>query len=293
MTRRNHGRRSPRREERRAFRPPSSISTIPRGNGPKDLKEALVRYPERVPELVQRKKWPFDRDLIQKAATTDYTPKVFRAIATTLAGQRKHILHKGRLLLPQRDLYKIGIRPRHHMLDGQAIVVAKRLQQHKKLEEAELEYYFPDWMWASCGTSVYYLVECNREAAMMLHQAGFTEVDQVDNLGHSPISVLKIPKPGKIYHGTYHPGTLSDCLKSYLEMCAWYEKKGARLRVARLVCITKRPCITLPTELESVPLRYWPAGIESTGMTIKEPRHVSLAPTGSTWLNQWKWSPTF
>jgi hypothetical protein len=232
MARRNHGRRSPRREERRAFRPPSSISTIPRGNGPKDLKEALVRYPERVPELVQRKKWPFDRALIRKAATTDYTPKVFRAIATTLAGQRKHILHKGRLLLPQRDLYKIGIRPRHHILDGQAIVVAKRLQQHKKLEEAELGYYFPDWMWASCGTSVYYLVECNREAAMMLHQAGFTEVDQVDNLGHSPISALEIPKPGKIYHGTYHPGTLSDCLKSYLEMCAWYEKKGARLNRA-------------------------------------------------------------
>jgi hypothetical protein len=205
---------------------------MPRSNGPKDLNEALDRYPERVPDLVEKKKWPFDRDVIQKAATTDYTPKVFRAIATILAGQRKHILYKGRLLLPQRDLYKIGIRPRNHILDGQAIAVAKKLQQHKKLEEAELEYYFPDWMWASCGTSVYYLVGCNREAAIMLHQVGFKEVDQVDSLGHSPISMLEIPKPGKISHGTYHPGSLSDCLKSYLEMCAWYERKGARLNRA-------------------------------------------------------------
>ncbi|KAJ0423927.1 hypothetical protein BJY00DRAFT_309743 [Aspergillus carlsbadensis] len=202
---------------------------MPRAGAPKDLKEALARCPERVPQLVQRKKWSFDREDIRKAATTKYTPIVFRAIAMTLASQRKQILQKGRLLLPLDDLYNMGIRARHHILDGQAIVVAKKLQQHKKLEQAEFEYYFPDWKWNNCGTSVYYVVECNREAAMILHQAGFTDVDQVDELGYSPVSALDIPTPGKKNHGTYKPATLSSCLESYLRMCAWYEKRGARL----------------------------------------------------------------
>ncbi|KAL2850336.1 hypothetical protein BJY01DRAFT_210057 [Aspergillus pseudoustus] len=97
------------------------------------------------------------------------------------------------------------------------------------MEEAELRYYFPDCKWASCRTSVYSLVECNRDAAHALYAAGFKDVDEADALGHSPISVLEIPDPEKIYHGTYTVGTISDCLGSYLNLCAWYKKKGARL----------------------------------------------------------------
>jgi len=203
---------------------------MPHASGPNGLHETLFRgLDSAVIELVTNKEKPLDRPLIQTTATTYYQQNLFHAIATTLAQQRKQILNKARLWLPKSEWQKLDIPDERDIIDGQGIVLAKKLQQYKTMEEAELTYYLPDWMYASCGTSVYSLVECNRDAAQTLYDAGFKDVDEADELGYSPISVLEIPDPERVYHGTYTFGTISDCLRSYLEMCAWYEKKGARL----------------------------------------------------------------
>ncbi|KAL3466496.1 hypothetical protein BJX64DRAFT_284434 [Aspergillus heterothallicus] len=203
---------------------------ISRPGEPRNFDEAFARCPEPlIIELLQSRKWPIDRKVMHKAATTFYRQQVFRAFAVTLAQQRRNILDKARRLLSKHELQRLNIADNQDNLDGQGVVVAIKLREYGMLDETKLNYFFPDSSWLSCRTSVYSLVECNRDAAQNLFDAGFGNVDEADKLGYTPLSVLEIPAPGRRYRGTYTTGTLYGCLGKYFEMCVWYEEKGAQL----------------------------------------------------------------
>ncbi|KAL2863789.1 uncharacterized protein BJX67DRAFT_234663 [Aspergillus lucknowensis] len=182
---------------------------------------------------------PVDRLSIHKAATINYNQPVFKELAANLAIQRREILWKAQTLLSREKQKTLGVRRRRGVLDGRAVAVAKQLHKDKLLNDREFNELFPDWHWASSGESLYVLVECNQEAAQLLYDAGLDDVDDVDELGYSPLSLLEIPNKATSAHGRYQTESPPDALATYLSMCEWFKAKGASLnRVSGLTHAT-------------------------------------------------------
>ncbi|KAI9376674.1 hypothetical protein BJX61DRAFT_153894 [Aspergillus egyptiacus] len=199
---------------------------------PPQLVDAVKTFQhKKVRALLKEEKLPLGRTVIELAAVEYYNQKVFEVIATCLAERRRELLELARgAMTSPIFLEACGIRQETDILDSQAAAVADALHISKVIDCAKHAYFDPDFPWASCATSLYFLVSCNKQAAQILYDVGFRNVDEADQLGNSPVSALKIPKPGlDVYQGEWMVSHAINATMRYLAMCQWFRDRGASL----------------------------------------------------------------
>ncbi|KAL5333842.1 hypothetical protein BJX70DRAFT_45257 [Aspergillus crustosus] len=213
----------------------SAVSfTVPPQRSPDELDTMTRQLLEGVklskPEVIYTQlavcRYPLDRTVIHQAAVPYYNQPVFKMIAACLAARREELLLLARQHLPRGLLNSFGVQPEQRLLDSQTGPVADALMKSFSVDPNFMRHAIPDLAWASSGSSVYCLVGCNREAAQILYDAGFTNVDELDQMMYSPLAGLEIP--GTIgYHGQFKVRTFPEILSTYLRMCEWYVERGA------------------------------------------------------------------
>ncbi|KAL2820809.1 hypothetical protein BDW59DRAFT_164503 [Aspergillus cavernicola] len=182
-------------------------------------------------ELLQDKNAPIHRATVHFAASEHYPEYVFQILVKYLAKRRKALLKLARESLPPEQLESLGVLPQQNVLDSAAAPVAWALKALKVIDDSQFEFYNPDHVWLSSATTVWSLVGCNLRAAHVLHEAGFQNVDEVDQMGYSPLAVLEIPSLMATDHinGQSLASGLSDALSRYLTMCSWLRDHGASM----------------------------------------------------------------
>ncbi|KAL4784586.1 hypothetical protein BJX76DRAFT_356944 [Aspergillus varians] len=194
-----------------------------------ELRQAvMLSQSEKVLELLVDHKCPIDREIIRYAAVTYFNKSVFEIIATFLAERRQHLLKLARTHLSPSQLIKLGIRCEQRLLDSQAATTAAELLTCNFIDYSAVRYFVPDFTWTSSATSVYFLVGCNSDAAQILYNVGFRNVDEVDQLVYSPLAGLEVPSMNG-YHGQYQIKEPTEALSRYLAMCAWFHNRGSLL----------------------------------------------------------------
>ncbi|KAL4918924.1 hypothetical protein BDW62DRAFT_210102 [Aspergillus aurantiobrunneus] len=195
------------------------------------LCEAIKAFQlQKVSQLLADQKCPIDRAAVRYAAVSHFNRSIFEILATFLAEQRQYLLKLARTDLVQSQLRKLGIRHGTRILDSRAAMVVVELMGSASIDYATARQFVPDLVFPSGGTSVYFLVGCNRDAAEILYNAGFKDVDEPDQLMFSPLAALEVPKPSLTdYHGQYKIEDPAEALSSYLAMCAWFHSRGALL----------------------------------------------------------------
>lgn len=178
--------------------------------------------------LLIHEKCPIDRTIFKDAAVVYYNRAVFDALAFHLSKQRRDLLELARIRLPGEALSRLGIIPRQRILNSHAASVAAALVAAKAFDHETARLFVPDIMYTSSGTSLYFLVGCNKDAADILYNSGFMNVDEVDPLEYSPLAALTVPKLTG-YVGEYKVDTAERAFFSYLDMCTWLQNKQASL----------------------------------------------------------------
>ncbi|KAL4871370.1 hypothetical protein BDV12DRAFT_27752 [Aspergillus spectabilis] len=188
----------------------------------------MRRLPITVADMLMNRDYPIDRAVIRYAAVTYFHKSVFEVVATCLAERRRELFSLARKHLSEGQLQKMGVRPEQRILDWQSAPVAAALLESNSVDPDTIRYFVPDLPWASSGTSVYFLVGCNRDAAQILYDVGFEGIDEVDQLMYSPLAALDIPILSGD-HGHYQVRNFPGALSEFIAMCEWLYDRGASL----------------------------------------------------------------
>lgn len=137
-----------------------------------------------------------------------YNPAFFKLLAKSLATQRRHLQQLANQRLSPNHLQELGVGDCESLLDAQSFRVEEALRESFGVSPSR---------WNTLpykdGTGVYHLIDCNVDAAKALYSQEFTDVNQVNPRGLSPLSALR----------------LRGSVDALLEMCEWLLDKGASL----------------------------------------------------------------
>lgn len=142
-----------------------------------------------------------------------YSPALFKMLATNLAVQRRSLRNQASRSLSPSAFRDLGLSDLEELLDSKAFEVETALGYSfngKRLSSAEIP---SDY---DASSSVYHLIGSNLDAANILYSQGFTNVNQLDVNGLTPLSKLDVVDA-------------SWDLDKFLEMCEWLLDKGASL----------------------------------------------------------------
>ncbi|OJJ56390.1 hypothetical protein ASPSYDRAFT_1136647 [Aspergillus sydowii CBS 593.65] len=194
-----------------------------------ELREAVMRFePEKVKRLLVHDKCPIDRTIIKDAAVVYYNKAVFEVLASQLSKQRQVLLKLAREYLSSEQLFQLRIHHEKRNLNAQAASVAVALIASNAADYETVRLLVPDIIFPSSATSLYFLVGCNRDAAHILYNTGFMNVDELDHLMYSPLAALTIPKLTG-YAGEYRVDTAARASFNYVKICTWFQAKQALL----------------------------------------------------------------
>ena len=149
---------------------------------------------------------------IQRAAEL-YSPALFKMLATNLAVQRRSLRNQASRSLSPSALRDLGLSDLEELLDNKAFEVETALGDSYNGECLSSTDIPNDY---HAGSSVYHLIGSNLDAANILYSQGFTNVNQLDVNGLTPLSKLDVVDA-------------SWDLDKFLEMCEWLLDKGASL----------------------------------------------------------------
>ncbi|KAL4781649.1 hypothetical protein BJX76DRAFT_359684 [Aspergillus varians] len=163
------------------------------------------------PLLHQALLCPISNLTIHFGAAVEYDPTIFEKLVSCVAAQRRLLLQQAVQYLRPRQLDALGLNTSQSLVSSQVYRVDKMLQEVGH----DLGLGFrDDWI----GMSVYHSIGNNWQAAETLYRAGFTDVDELDDMGGSALTSLHNSGGGRL-----------PALMEFMEMCKWFLAKGASL----------------------------------------------------------------
>ncbi|KAL4963304.1 uncharacterized protein BDV14DRAFT_201935 [Aspergillus stella-maris] len=180
--------------------------------------------------LVEDRLCPVNRQILKPAAIDYFNKAVLEILAVGFAAQMAKLLQHARGTLQQYDLRKFDIQDEQTILDFHSGEIAAELHSNGYLAYSKLRNLFADIFKPS--PSVYTLVESNLEAAQILYDAGFHDVQPANKFQEQSIVSLKVPQPAQYhgkYHGKYKTENDTDALSKYIKMCDWYKERSANM----------------------------------------------------------------
>ncbi|KAL4796091.1 hypothetical protein BDV19DRAFT_142378 [Aspergillus venezuelensis] len=176
--------------------------------------------------LVKDRLCPVNRQILKLAAIDYFNKAVFEILAVGFAAQMAKLLQDARETLPQYVLRNFDRQDEQTILDFHSREIAAELHSNGYLAYSKLRNLFADLFKPS--SSVYTLAECNLEAAQILYDSGFHDVQPANKFQQQPVVALKVPQPAQ-YHGKYKIENDTDALSKYIKMCDWYKERGANM----------------------------------------------------------------
>ncbi|BCS23740.1 uncharacterized protein APUU_40184S [Aspergillus puulaauensis] len=167
-------------------------------------------------------------------ATYHYNPAFFRLLAKSLATQRRHLRQLANQRLSPNHLQDLGVGDSESLLDAQSLRVEEALRESFGVSPPRWNAPLDDR-----AASVYHLISSNVDAAKALYSEGFTDVNQVNSRGLSPLSLIFVNSsiPGFIVaallddqHPLAPPAVqqLHDCVTPVVLRVCTFESLGLR-----------------------------------------------------------------
>ncbi|KAL4965781.1 uncharacterized protein BDV14DRAFT_199554 [Aspergillus stella-maris] len=118
---------------------------------------------------------------------------IFQALVSAFAAQMQALKVLATTYLPLPESQRIGARYSKTLLDSEAWEVQRLLFKAECPLAADMAHH-EDLSGDNMGKrSVYHELGCNKQAAEILYRAGFTNVDEINASGHSPLLLLRPP----------------------------------------------------------------------------------------------------